>query len=103
MSGTFPRFSSTVAGLSTSTAAATIPASGPDSRRTTLYSTSTLAIPSSTWGATIAHACSPNTRTDSACTQNAPGSLSTLIVPAGSNDANTKSCQLIDMLRTAAA
>ena len=103
MSGMFPRLSSTVAGDSTSTAAAAIPASAPDRRRTTRYRTSTLAIPSTTWGATSAHACNPNTRTDSACTQKAPGSLSTVIVPAGSNDANTKSCQLIDMLRTAAA
>jgi hypothetical protein len=51
----------------------------------------------------MAHPCNPNTRTDSACTQNAPGSLSTVIVPAGSNAANTKLCQLRDMLRTVAA
>ena len=39
----------------------------------------------------------------SACTQKAPGSLSRLTVPAGSKAAKKKLCQLIDMLRTAAA
>ena len=48
-------------------------------------------------------ACTPKTRAESACNQKAPGSLSRLIVPAGSAAAKKKSCQLIDMLRTAAA
>ena len=103
MSGMFPRLSATVAGESTNTPAARIAARGPASRRTTRYRTSTLAIPSSTCGATIAQAWTPNRRTDRACTQNAPGSLSTVIVPAGSNAPKKKLCQLIDMLRTAAA
>jgi hypothetical protein len=103
VSGTFPRPSAIVAGQSTNAPAARIPASGPDSRRTTSYTTTTLAIPSITCGATSAHACTPNRRTDSAWTQNAPGSLSRLIVAAGSNAAEKKLCQLIDMLRTAAA
>ncbi len=45
----------------------------------------------------------PNARTESAWIQNAPGSLSRVIVPAGSNAPKMKLCQLIDMLRTAAA
>jgi hypothetical protein len=97
-----PRLRATVAGESTSTAAAAMPARAPDSRRTAWYRMRTLAIPSTIWGATMAHAWSPNTRTDRACTQNAPGSLSTVTVPAGSNAAKKKLCQLIDM-RTAAA
>ncbi len=47
--------------------------------------------------------CGPNTRTDSACTQNAPGSLSMLASPAGSNAAKKKPCQLVAIDRTAAA
>jgi len=45
----------------------------------------------------------PNTRTESAWTQNAPGSLSTDTEPQGSKEAKKKLCQLCDMLRTAAA
>ena len=41
--------------------------------------------------------------TESAWSHNAPGSLSTVMVPAGSNAPKMKSCQLPDMLRTAAA
>jgi hypothetical protein len=51
----------------------------------------------------MAHSWKPNRRTDSACTHNAPGSLSTVTVPAGSNAAKTKLCQLCDMERTPAA
>ena len=42
------------------------------------------------------------TRRDRACTHSAPGSLSTVTVPAGSNAPKMKSCQLSDMLRAAA-
>ena len=54
-------------------------------------------------GSTIAHGWKPKARTESAWIQNAPGSLSRVIVPAGSNAPKMKLCQLIDMLRTAAA
>ena len=43
----------------------------------------------------------PNTRSDSACSQKAPGSLSTDTVPQGSKEPKKKSCQLCDMLRAA--
>jgi hypothetical protein len=49
-----PRFSATVAGLTAITAAAIRPAAGPASRRTARSSTSTVAMPSSTCGATMA-------------------------------------------------
>ncbi len=52
-----------------------------------------------TWGSTSAQIWKPNSRSDSACTHSAPGSLSTVIVPAGSNAPKMKSCQLSDMLR----
>lgn len=56
-----------------------------------------------TWGSTSAQACTPNSRTETAYTQKAPGNLSVLTVPAGSNAAKMKLCKFIDMLRTAAA
>ena len=45
----------------------------------------------------------PNARTESAWSHNAPGSLSTVMVPAGSKAPKMKSCQFMDMLRSAAA
>ena len=42
-------------------------------------------------------------RTESACSQKEPGSLSTEMVPQGSKEAKKKSCQFSDMLRTAPA
>jgi hypothetical protein len=99
----FPRFSATVAGLTANTIAAIRPAAGPASRRTARYRTSTVRTPSTACGATIAQVCSPKARTARAWIQNAPGSLSSVIVPAGSKAPKMKSCQLIDMLRTAAA
>ena len=98
-----PRSSATTAGLTASTAAAIKPAAGPARRRTIRYSTSTASTPSTTCGSTIAHVLTPNARTDSACSQNAPGSLSSVTVPAGSNAPNAKSCQLPAIARTAAA
>ena len=98
-----PRSSATVAGLSVSTTAAISPAAGPASRDTAWYSTSTVAAPSTACGATRTQGCTPNARTARAWSQNAPGSLSRLTVPAGSKPPKIKSCQLIDMLRTAAA
>ena len=59
-------------------------------------------MPSITCGSTIAHGWKPKARTDKAWNQNAPGSLSKVIVPAGSKAPKMKLCQLIDMLRTAA-
>ncbi len=56
-----------------------------------------------TCGRTIAQVCMPNARTERAWSHNAPGSLSTVIVPAGSKAPKMKSCQLMDMLRSAAA
>ncbi len=56
-----------------------------------------------TCGRTIAQTCRPNARTESAWNQNAPGSLSRVMVPAGSKAPKMKSCQLEDMLRSAAA
>ena len=55
-----------------------------------------------TCGRTSAQMWKPNTRSDSACIHSAPGSLSTVTVPAGSNAPKMKSCQLADMLRAAA-
>ncbi len=54
-------------------------------------------------GRMIAPVCRPNVRTESAWIHNAPGSLSTEIVPAGSKAPKMKLCQLMDMLRSAAA
>ena len=62
-----------------------------------------MSTPSTAWGATITQGWKPKARTASACTQNAPGSLSRVMVPAGSKLPKMKLCQLIDMLRTAAA
>lgn len=45
----------------------------------------------------------PNARTESACSQTAPGSLSSESVPAGSNAAKKKLCQDDAMLRAAVA
>jgi hypothetical protein len=95
-----PRSSETVAGLTTSTAAAISPAAGP---ATAWYSTSTVSTSSMACGATRTQGCTPKARTASAWIQNAPGSLSRLTVAAGSKLPKTKLCQLIDMLRTAAA
>ena len=99
----FPRLRATVAGLTARTIAAIRPAAGPASRRTAWYSTSTVRTPSMACGATIAQVCTPKARTDRAWIQNAPGSLSRVMVPAGSKAPKMKSCQLMDMLRTAAA
>ena len=51
----------------------------------------------------MANVLTPKARTKRVCIQNAPGSLSSVTVPAGSKAAKKKLCQLIDMLRTAAA
>jgi hypothetical protein len=80
-----PRFSATAAGLATTTNAAISPAGDPASRDTARYSTTTVSAPSMACGATITHGWKPNARTARACTQNAPGSLSSVTVPAGSN------------------
>ena len=56
-----------------------------------------------TCGRMIVQACRPNARTESAWIHNAPGSLSTVMVPAGSKAPKMKLCQLMDMLRSAAA
>ena len=56
-----------------------------------------------TCGRMIAQVCRPNARTESAWNHNAPGSLSTVMVPAGSKAPKMKLCQLMDMLRSAAA
>ena len=56
-----------------------------------------------TCGRMIAQVRRPNARTESAWIHNAPGSLSTVMVPAGSNAPKMKLCQLMDMLRSAAA
>ena len=103
VSGTFPRSSVTVAGLAASTTAALKPASGPANRRTQWKRISTVMAPSTACGSMIAQTWKPNRRTDSACSQRAPGSLSIVTVPAGSKPAKTKSCQLCDMDRTEAA
>ena len=103
VSATLPRSSVTVAGAVANTAAATMPATAPAQRRTALKSTRTLRAPSITCGSATAHVWAPKARTDSACTQKAPGSLSSEIVPAGSKAAKKKSCQLDDILRSAAA
>ena len=98
-----PRSRVMVAGLAARTNAAMSAAAGPAKRRTAWNSTSTVSAPSTAWGSMIAHSWKPNSRTERAWTHRAPGSLSTLIVPAGSNAPNKKSCQLCDMERTAAA
>ena len=54
-------------------------------------------------GRMIAQVCRPNARTESAWIHNAPGNLSTVMVPAGSKAPKMKLCQLMDMLRSAAA
>ena len=56
-----------------------------------------------TCGRTIAQMWNPKKRTKRAWTQKAPGSLSRVMVPAGSKAPKKKSCQLIDMLRTEAS
>jgi hypothetical protein len=98
-----PRSSATTAGLTASTSAATSPAARPASRRTARCSTSTVRTPSTACGTTSVQVCTPNALASSACGQNAPGSLSSVTVPAGSNAPNAKSRQLVAMLRTAAA
>jgi hypothetical protein len=80
----FPRFSATVAGLTATMHAAIRPAAGPASRCTARYSTSTVRTPSAACGATITQVWKPKARTASACSQKAPGSLSRVMVPAGS-------------------
>ena len=60
-------------------------------------------MPSITWGATSAQGWTPSIRTKTAWIQKSPGNLSRLIVAAGSTAAKKKLCQLVDMLRTAAA
>ncbi|MCU1649863.1 MAG: hypothetical protein JWQ60_1012 [Pseudonocardia sp.] len=59
--------------------------------------------PARTCGKIKAQVWTPKTRAEIACTHSAPGSLSTLNVPAGSKAPNTKLCQLVAMLCTAAA
>ena len=103
VSGTLPRFSAVVAGDRARTPAAISPAAGPASRRTTRYSTSTASVPSMICGSTTAQLCAPKTPTLIACSQNAPGSLSVVMVPAGSKAPKKKLDRLIDMLRAAAA
>ena len=50
----------------------------------------------------MAHKWKPKRRNESACSHSAPGSLSTVMVPHGSNAPKMKLCQLSDMLRAAA-
>lgn len=102
VSGMLCRVRTTVIGVSASATAASSSAVSPAHARTTRCSTTTAAAPSIACGSATAHTCNPNTRTDSACGQNAPGTLSNVIDPAGSNAPNTNACQLSDMLRTAA-
>ena len=80
-----------------------MPAAGPASARTARARTTTAAVISTTCGATMTHGAGPRARTSSACTQNAPGSLSMLTVAAGSNAPKKKACQFEAIARTEAA
>ena len=99
-----PRFSATVAGLTATTAAAIRPAAGPGQPpHRPVEHQHGARCPRAPAAATMAQVWKPNARTASAWIHSAPGSLSTVTVPAGSNAPKKKLCQLIDMLRTAAA
>ena len=97
-----PRLSRIVAGVAASATAAVIPATGPATRRTARYRTSTVSDPSTTCGRTMAQMWNPNRRKERAWIQKAPGNLSIETVPQGSKAPKKKSCQLCDMLRAAA-
>jgi hypothetical protein len=97
-----PRLRRIVTGLTARTSAAARPAPAPATRRTARYRTSTVNAPSTTWGSAMAHRWKPKRRNESAWTHSAPGSLSTVTVPHGSNAPKRKLCQLCDMLRAAA-
>ena len=79
-----PRSSRITIGLLIMTTAATRPAPAPATRRTVRYSTSTVSTPSATCGSTSAQMWKPKMRSESACTQSAPGNLSTDTVAHGS-------------------
>ena len=85
----------TVIGVSANASPATAPANRPNIRRVMSYTSPTAATPISASGTRMLSELKPNTRTDSACTQNASGGLSTVISPVLSSEANRKSCQLV--------
>ena len=79
-----PRSSRITIGLLIMTTAASRPAPAPATRRTARYRTSTVSTPSTTCGSTSAQMWNPKRRSERACTQRAPGNLSTDTVAHGS-------------------
>ena len=96
------RATATVTGVTANASPPTNPATRPNRRATRSYTSPTAATPISASGTRMLSGWKPNTRADSAWTQNASGGLSTVISPVLSSDANRKSCQLVLIERTAA-
>ena len=102
-SAVLPRLMIAVAGTAAVIAAATIPVRAPATRRVATNITTTVSTPATICGITRVQVDSPNARTTRAWIQNEPGSLSSVIVPAGSKPPNANACQLVDIVRTAPA
>jgi hypothetical protein len=102
-SGTLSRFTATLIGLRASTAPAMVAAVAPKRRRTVHHNRATANVPASALGSRTLQLFTPKLRADSAAIHRATGGLSTLMNPPGSKLAKKKLCQLIDMLRVAAA
>ena len=90
-------------GVSANSAAASSAVRAPAQRRTTRWSTTTAATPSTTWISAIAHGWNPNTATPSDWVQNASGGLSTVTTPAGSKPPKKNAETLWDIECTAEA
>ena len=87
-------------GVKVNMAAATMPAAAPAQRRTIRYITRTDTTPSTRCGRVTDHWWKPKSRAESACTTNAPGILSRVMVAAGSIAPKSRAFQLTDMLFT---
>ena len=93
----------TLIGISARASAANAPALRPHTVRTPKYSSTTAAVPAIACGSNKLICEYPKIFADNACIHNENGGLSTATKPPGSKLAYRKLCQLIVMLRTAAA
>ena len=101
-SGLLKRNIKTATGVSAVTAAASRPAPGRNQRLTVVYTTPTVATPSSACGTRMLHALTPKMRAEISITHNEPGDLSTVMKFELSNEPKKNAFQLFVPACTAA-
>ena len=102
-SGLSKRNMSVATGVRATMAPAMSPASGPNQRRTVVYSTPTVATPFRACGISRLQEFSPNMRADSSMGHRNPAGLSTVMKFEESSEPNRKAFQLLVPAWTAAA